>query len=123
MTKRAASCQIYRNTLMKPPEPINGYRVTEHRRELEVSKHQWKSMRQPTTKNPNCGGQCYNNNNYNNNYKNSYNNGKNNPQGPKNNSYKGKSTNGPKVQCKFCFGPRKIFHICKLLEQNASNSE
>ena len=39
------------------------------------------------------------------------------------NSYKGKPTNGPKVQCKFCFGPREIFQIHKLLEEIASNSE
>ena len=63
---------------------------------------------------PNCDEQHYNN---------SYNNGKTNPQGSKNNSYKGKPTNGPKVQCKFCFGPRDIFQICKLLEENTSNSE
>ena len=63
---------------------------------------------------PNCGEQCYNN---------SYNNSKNNLQGSKNNSYKGKSTNGPKVQCKFCFRPREIFQIHKLLEENNSNSE
>ena len=33
------------------------------------------------------------------------------PRAPSGNSYKGKSTynNGPKVQCKFCFGPREIF--------------
>ena len=73
---------------------------------------------------PNHGGQCYNkHNNYNNSHNNSYNNGKKNPKGAKNKSYKGKSTNGPKVQCKFCFGPREIFQICKLLEENASNSE
>ena len=63
----------------------------------------------------NCGGQCYNN----------YNNNQNHSQGSKNNSYKGKSTqsNGPKVQCKFCFGPREIFQIWKLLEEHANNPE
>ena len=62
----------------------------------------------------NCGGQCYNN----------YNNNQNHSQGSKNNSYKGKSThsNGPKVQCKFCFGPREIFQIQNLLE-HADNPE
>ena len=60
----------------------------------------------------NQNGQCYNN----------YNN-QNNNQGTINNSYKGKSThnNGPKVQCKFCFGPRDIFQIWKLLDQHAEN--
>ena len=62
----------------------------------------------------NHGGQCYNN----------YNN-QNNPQGTKNNSYKGKTThnNGPKVQCKFCFGPKEIFQIHKLLEEHANNPD
>ena len=91
----------------------------EHRRELEVFKTSVEVNETTYHQKPNCGGQCYNNNNYNN----SYNNGKNNPQGSRNNSYKGKSTNGPKVQCKFCFGPREIFQIHKLLEENASNSE
>ena len=117
MTKRAINCQIYRNASMRPPEPINGTELQNTEWSLKFSKHQWKSTRQPTTKNPNHGGQHYNN------YNNSYNNGKNNPQGSKNNSYKGKSTNGHKVQCKLCFGPREIFHIHKLLEENASNSE
>ena len=46
-------------------------------------------------------------------------------QGSKNNSYKGKTThnNGPKVQCKFCFGPREIFQIWKLLEEHANNPD
>ena len=41
------------------------------------------------------------------------------------NSYKVKSTynNGPKVQCKFCFGPREIFQIRKLLDQHADNPD
>ena len=99
------------------------YRVMEHRRELEVFETSVEVNETTYHQKPNHGGQCYNNNNYNNSYNNSYNNGKNNPQGSKNNSYKGKPTNGPKVQCKFCFGPREIFQIHKLLGKNASNSE
>ena len=90
------------------------YRVTEHRRELEVFETSVEVNETTYHQKPNCGEQCYNN---------SYNNSKNNPQGSKNNSYKGKPTNGPKVQCKFCFGLREIFQIRKLLEENASNSE
>ena len=95
------------------------YRVMEHRRELEVFETSVEVNETTYHQISNCSGQCY----YNNNYNNSYNNGKNNPQGSRNNSYKGKLTNDPKVQCKFCFGPREIFQIHKLLEENASNSE
>ena len=60
---------------------------------------------------PPTGRQCYNN----------YNNCNNN-QGPKNNSYKERTShNGPKVQCKFCFGPREIYLIQKLLEEHTNN--
>ena len=73
---------------------------------------------------PNCGGQCNNNNNNNYNNFNNYNN-QNNSQGFKNNTYKGKQShnNGPKVQYKFCFGPREIFQICKLLDEHADNPD
>ena len=91
------------------------YRVTEHRRELEVFEASVEVNETTYHQKPNCGGQCNNNNNYNNNRSNS--------QGSKNNSYKGKSTNGPKVQCKFCFGPREIFLIHKLLEEHTNNPE
>ena len=49
----------------------------------------------------------------------------NNNQGSKNNSYKGKTShsNGSKVQCKFCFGPREIYQIQKLLEEHANNHD
>ena len=64
----------------------------------------------------------HNNSNYNtyNNYSN-----QNNSQGFQNNSYKGKQShkNGPKVQCKFCFGPREIFQIRKLLDEHADNPD
>ena len=52
MTKRAASCQIYRNALMRPPEPTNTTELQNTEESLKFLKHQWKSMRQPTTKNP-----------------------------------------------------------------------
>ena len=78
------------------------YRVTEHRRELEVFETSKEVNEMTYQHKPNHGGQCFNN----------YNNC-NNSQGSKNNSYKGETShnNGPKVQCKFCFGPREIFQI------------
>ena len=79
------------------------YRVTEHRRELEVFEASVEVNETTYHQKPNCGGQCYNNN---------YNNNRNNPQGSKNNNYKGKSINGP-----------KIFQIHKLLEEHTKNSE
>ena len=45
-------CQIYRNALMKLPEPTNSTELQNTEESLKFSKHQWKSMRQPTTKNP-----------------------------------------------------------------------
>ena len=52
MTKRAISCQTYRNALMRLPEPTNGTELQNTEGSLKFLKHQWKSMRQPTTKNP-----------------------------------------------------------------------
>ena len=113
MTGTTTSCQNYRNALTLT-RAYKQYRVTEHRRELEVFEMSMEINE--TTHHPksNQNGQCYNN----------YNNQKNN-QGTINNSYKGKSTfnNGPKVQCKFCFGPREIFQIQKLLDQHADNPD
>ena len=91
------------------------YRVTEHRRDLEILKTSVEVNETSYQHKPNHGGQC--SNNYNN---------RNNSQSFKNsNSYSGKTTynNGPKVKCKFCFGPREIFLIHKLLEENANNPE
>ena len=87
------------------------YRVTEHRRELEVFEASVVINETTYQQKSNHGGQCYKN----------YNN-ENNPQGTESNNYKGKTThnNGPKVQCKFCFGPKEIFQICKLLEEHAN---
>ena len=90
------------------------YRVTEHRRELEVFETSVEINETTHHLKSNWNGQCYNNyNNWNNN------------QGTVNNSYKGKSTfnNGPNVQCKFCFGPRETFQIWKLLDQHADNPD
>ena len=58
------------------------YRVTEHRRELEVFEASVEVNETTYHQKPNHGGQCYNNN---------YNN-RNNSQGAKNNSYKGKTS-------------------------------
>ena len=86
------------------------YRVTEHQQELEVFKASVEINESTYQQKSNHGGQCYNN--YNNN------------QGPKNNSYKGKTShNGPKVQCKFCLGPKEIYQIWKLLEEHANNPD
>ena len=90
------------------------YRVTEHRRDLEVLKASVEINETSYQHKPNGGGQCSNN----------YNNNRSNSQGFKSyNSFNGKTAynNSPKVQCKFCFGPREIFKICKLLEENANN--
>ena len=89
------------------------YKVTEHRRELEVFETSVE-VNEMTYQHKSNHGQCFNN----------YNNC-NNSQGSKNNSYKGKTThnNSPKVQCKFCLGPREIFLIQKLLEEHANNPD
>ena len=88
--------------------------MTEHRRELEIFEASVEINETTYQQKSNWNGQCYNN----------YNNW-NNAQGSKRNSYKGKSTynNGPKVQCKFCFGPREIFQIWKLLDEYADNPD
>ena len=112
MTGTTASCPNLQKCFDEATRAYKQYRVTEHRRELEVFETSMEINE--TTHHPksNQNGQCYNN----------YNN-QNNNQGTINNSYKGKSTynNGPKVQCKFCFGPREIFQIWKLLDQHADN--
>ena len=89
------------------------YRVTEHWWEFKIFEASVEINETTYQQNPNRGGQCYNNyNNHNNN------------QGPKNNSYKGKTShNGPKVQCKFCLGPKEIYQIQKLLEEHTNNPD
>ena len=50
---------------MRLPEPTNNTELQNTEGSLKFLKHQWKSMRQPTTKNPAVSGrQCYKNNNY-----------------------------------------------------------
>ena len=95
----------------KATQAYKQYRVTEHRRELEVFKTTMEVNETSYHHNSNHGGQRFNNYN-----------SHNNSQGSKHNSYKGKTThnNGPKIQCKFCFGPREIFLIHKLLEEHAN---
>ena len=92
------------------------YRLTEHRRGLEVLEASVEINETSHQHKPNRGGQCSNN----------YNNYRSNSQGFKNNkSFNGKTAYnyGPKVQFKFCSGPREIFKIYKLLEENANNPE
>ena len=78
------------------------YRVMEYRRELEVFETSMEINETTHHQKSNQNGQHYN-----------YYNNQNNTQGTIGMSYKGKSTynSGPKVQCKFCFGPREIFQI------------
>ena len=95
---------------------IQAYRVTEHRRDLEIlestveineTSYQQKSIhgehRQRNYKTNKGNMQGFkNNNNFN-----------------ANKAY----NNGPEVQCKFCFGPREIYKIHQLLDENANNPE
>ena len=81
------------------------YRVTEHRRELEVFEKSVEVNETTYHQKSNHGWQCYN-----------YNNNQNNSQGSKNNSYKGKSTSAmaPKYSVNFALdqGRSSKFESC-----------
>ena len=81
MTRKTASCQNLQKCFDEATRAYKWYRVTEHRKELEVFEASVEINETTCQQKFNHGGQCYNN----------YNN-QNNPQGTKNKSYKGKKT-------------------------------
>ena len=108
---------------MRLPEPTNGTELQNTEESLKFLKHQWKSMRQPTTKSPTVVDSTTTTTTITTTATTTMTMANTTPRALKTTAIKGKPTNGPKVQCKFYFGPREIFQIHKLLEENASNSE
>ena len=104
---------------MRPPEPTNGTELQNTEESLKFLKHQWKSMRQPTTKNPTMGDSATTTTTT----TTATTMAKTTPRALKTTATKENQPMAPQVQCKFCFRPRGIFQIHKLLEENTSNSE